>query len=122
MRRDTYKLRVADAEKLTEDVRTIYSKIKVFEDEHKIKIAPLKDEIEKLEQSFLDKYLIDSAGKPVKKGMTIDKEGKRYSVLDRYQQCIFQYLGNARVSALPEGKKRTVDIFPDELSEYTIVE
>lgn len=122
MRRDTYKLRVADAEKLTEDVRTIYSKIKVFEDEHKIRIAPLRDEIEKLEQSFLDKYLIDSTGKPVKKGMTIEKDGKKYRVIDRYQQCLLQYLGNARVSALPEGKKRTVDISPDELSEYTIVD
>lgn len=122
MRRDTYKLRVADAEKLTEDVRTICSKIKVFEDEHKIRIAPLRDEIEKLEQFFLDKYLIDSTGKPVKKGMTIEKDGKKYRVLDRYQQCLLQYLGNARVSALPEGKKRTVDISPDELSEYTIVD
>lgn len=93
-----------------------------FEEEYKKKIVPLKKEIKRLEQSFLDKYLIDSTGKPVKKGMTIEKEGKKYKVLDRYQQCICQYLGNVRVSALPEGKKRTVDIFPDDLCEYTIVE
>lgn len=122
MNNDTYKLRIADAEKLTEDVRSIHSKINQFEEEYKKKIAPLKKEIERLEQSFLDKYLIDSTGKPVKKGMTIEKEGKKYKVLDRYQQCIFQYLGNVRVSALPEGKKRTVDIFPNDLCEYTIVE
>lgn len=122
MKSDTYKSRVADAEKLTEDVCLIRSEIKVFEDEHNKRIAPLKDEIEKLEQSFLDKYLIDSTGKPVKKGMTIEKDGKKYYVLNRYQQCLFQYLGNARVSVLPEGKKRTVDISADELSEYTIVE
>lgn len=122
MKSDTYKSRVTDAEKLTGDVYLIRSEIKVFEDEHNKRIAPLKDEIEKLEQSFLDKYLIDSTGKPVKKGMTIEKDGKKYYVLNRYQQCLFQYLGNARVSVLPEGKKRTVDISPDELSEYTIVE
>lgn len=122
MKSDTYKSRVTDAEKLTEDVCLIRSEIKVFEDEHNKRIAPLKDEIEKLEQSFLDKYLIDSTGKPVKKGMTIEKDGKKYYVLNRYQQCLFQYLGNARVSVLPEGKKRTVDISADELSEYTIVE
>lgn len=122
MNNDTYKSRIADAEKLTEDVRSIHSKINQIEEEYKKKIAPFKKEIERLEQSFLDKYLIDSTGKPVKKGMTIEKEGKKYKVLDRYQQCIFQYLGNVRVSALPEGKKRTVDISPDDLCEYTIVE
>lgn len=122
MKSDTYKSRVTDAEKLTGDVCLIRSEIKVFEDEHNKRIAPLKDEIEKLEQYFLDKYLIDSTGKPVKKGMAIEKDGKKYYVLNRYQQCLFQYLGNARVSVLPEGKKRTVDISADELSEYTIVE
>lgn len=54
--------------------------------------------------------------------MVIEKDGKRFQVLNRYQQCIFRYLGNARVSVLPEGKKRTIDIFPFELAEFTIVE
>lgn len=122
MNNDTYKSKIADAEKLTEDVRLIHSKINQIEEEYKKKISPFKEEIERLEQSFLDKYLIDSTGKSIKKGMTIEKDGKKYKVLNRYQQCIFQYLGNARVSALPEGKKRTVEIFPDDLCEYTIVE
>lgn len=54
--------------------------------------------------------------------MVIEKNGKRFKVLNRYQQCIFRYLGNARVSVLPEGKKRTLDISPSELVEFTIVE
>lgn len=122
MNNDTYKSRITDAKKLTEDVCSIRLKINQFEEEYKKKIAPFKKEIERLEQSFLDKYLIDSTGKPVRKGMTIEKEGKKYKVLDRYQQCLSQYLGNVRVSALPEGKKRTVNIFPEDLCEYTIVE
>lgn len=122
MANESYKLRVADAEKLTEDVQLIYSEIKVYEEEHEKRIAPLKQKIKSMEQAFLDKHLTDSTGKPVKKGMVIEKNGKRYQVLNRYQQCLLNYLGNARVSALPEGKKRTVEIFPEELSEYTIVE
>ena len=83
MNNDTYKSKIADAEKLTEDVRWIYSKINQIEEEYKKKIAPFKEEIERLEQSFLDKYLIDSTGKSIKKGMTIEKDGKKYKVLNR---------------------------------------
>ena len=112
---DKYSNRIADAEQLTKKVQAIYSEIKVFEDAYKQKIA-------QLEESFLDKWLVDSTGRPVSKGMVIEKNGKRFKVLNRYQQCIFRYLGNARVSVLPEGKKRTLDISPSELVEFTIVE
>lgn len=118
---DKYSNRIADAEQLTKEVQAIYSEIKVFEDAYKKQIAPLKQKIAQLEESFLDKWLVDSTGRPVSKGMVIEKNGKRFKVLNRYQQCIFQYLGNARVSVLPEGKKRTLDIFPSELVEFTIV-
>lgn len=119
---EKYNRRIADANQLTNDVQAVYSEIKVFEDAYKKQVAPLKQKIAQLEESFLDKWLVDSTGRPVCKGMTIEKEGKRFKVLNRYQQCIFQYLGNARVSTLPEGKKRTVDIHSSELVEYTIVE
>ncbi len=119
---DKYSNRIADAEQLTKKVQAIYSEIKVFEDAYKKQIAPLKQKIAQLEESFLDKWLVDSTGRPVSKGMVIEKNGKRFKVLNRYQQCIFRYLGNARVSVLPEGKKRTLDIFPSELVEFTIVE
>ncbi len=119
---EKYNKRIADAEQLTEDVQAIYSEIRVFEDAYKKQVAPLKQKIAQLEESFLNKWLVDSTGRPVCKGMVIEKDGKRFQVLNRYQQCIFQYLGNARVSVLPEGKKRTIDIFPFELAEFTIVE
>ncbi|WP_129615550.1 xylulose kinase [Bacteroides cellulosilyticus] len=119
---EKYNKRIADAEQLTEDVQAIYSEIRVFEDAYKKQVAPLKQKIAQLEESFLNKWLVDSTGRPVCKGMVIEKDGKRFQVLNRYQQCIFRYLGNARVSVLPEGKKRTIDIFPFELAEFTIVE
>lgn len=119
---EKYNKRIAAAEQLTEDVQAIYSEIRVFEDAYKKQIAPLKQKIVQLEESFLNKWLVDSTGRPVCKGMVIEKDGKRFKVLNRYQQCIFQYLGNARVSVLPEGKKRTIDIHSTELVEFTIIE
>lgn len=114
--------RLKDAELLTESVLAIMDKIMLIEAEYKQEKAPLEQEIKKLEEAFLDKYLLDSSGKPVRKGMTLEKDGKKYRVLERYQQCFVKYLGNARVSVLPEGKKRTVEIGHGDLPEYTIVD
>ncbi|WP_373843136.1 xylulose kinase [Bacteroides heparinolyticus] len=113
--------RIADAEQLTKDVRAIYSEIEVFENSYKRQIAPLKQKIAQLEESFLDKWLVDSNGQPVWKGMIIEKDGKRFEVINRYQQYLFGYLGNPRVTVLPKGKQRTLDIFSSELVEFTIV-
>lgn len=44
--------RIADAEQLTKDVRAIYSEIEVFENSYKRQIAPLKQKIAQLEESF----------------------------------------------------------------------
>lgn len=114
--------RLADAEQLTNEVQAIYSEIRIFEDTYKKQVAPMREKITQLEEQFLNKWLIDSTGRSVYKGMRIEKDGRLFTVIDRSQQCIFQYLGNARVSALPEGKKRTVEIYSDELVKYTIVE
>lgn len=53
--------------------------------------------------------------------MILEKEGKSYKVLNRYQQCFIRYLGNARVSVLPDGKKGAIDIGVGEIQDYTIV-
>lgn len=118
---EKYNNRIADAEQLTIDVRAIYSEIEAFEKAYKRQIAPLKQRIAQLEEAFWDKWLVDSNGKPVRKGMIIKRDGKRFKVINRYQQCLLQYLGNPRVTVLPEGKKRPVEIFPSELVEFTIV-
>lgn len=113
--------RFNDAELLTKSVLAIMDKKKAIEARYKEETAPLDQEIRELENAFLDKYLIDSTGKPVQKGMILEKDGKMYKVLNRSQQCFIRYLGNARVSVLPDGKKRTVDIGAGEIQDYTIV-
>lgn len=116
-----YSKRIADAEQLTKEVDAIHSEIKAIENSYEKQIAPFKQKITQLEESFLDKWLVDSTGRPVRKGMVIERDGKRFKVLDRYQQILFRYLGNPRVSVLPEGKKRTIEIYPYELVEFTVV-
>lgn len=117
-----YNKRMADAASLTTEVQSIIAEMKVFEDEYKRQVTPYKRRISQLEESYLDKWLTDSNGTPVKIGMTIEKGGHRYRVINRYQQILMQYLGNPRVVALPEGRKRTIDIRTDDLKEYTIDE
>ena len=108
-----------DAEILTASVSKIYKEIEAIE---KREILPLKIKIEKLKDAFLDKYLVDSSGMPVRVGMTIEKDKRRYKVLDRYQQKLFGYLGNARVVAIREGQKRGFSIYCNELIKYTIID
>lgn len=121
MNKEQYKKRKAEADKLTEQVSAIQLEMNSFHEKYLQEIAPFKKQIEELEQSFLDRHLIDSSGIAVKVGMTIEKDSKRYQVTYRGQQCIFGYLGNARVKAIPEGKKREIEIGVDELQEYKIV-
>lgn len=114
--------RLKDAEQLTESVLVIMDKIKAIEARYKIETAPFRQEIKELEEAFLDKYLVDSSGKPIRPGMILEKDGKRFGVLNRYQQCFVKYLGNARVKVLPTGKKRSFEIWHGDLPEYTIVD
>lgn len=114
--------RMADAENLTKEVQTIIAEMEVFKDEYKRQVAPYKKRISLLEEAYLDKWLTDSNGNPVKIGMVIEKDGIRYKVMNRYQQIFMNYLGNPRVIALPEKKKREIDLRPSELKEYTIDE
>lgn len=114
--------RLKDAELLTESVLVIIDNIKSIEARYKMETAPLRQEIKELEEAFLDKYLVDSSGRPIRPGMILEKDGKRFGVLDRYQQCFVKYLGNARVKVLPTGKKRSFEIWHGDLPEYTIVD
>lgn len=114
--------RMADVENLTKEVQAIIKEMKVFELEYNKQVAPYKQKISELEESFLDKWLIDSNGNPVRKGMTIEKDGRIYYVKNRYQQIFMQYLGNPRVIAVPVGRKKEIDIRTADLKEYTIVE
>lgn len=114
--------RLKDAEELTSKVAAIINEIKTIETRILVETDPLKHKIIELEDNFLDKYLKDSSGQTVRKGMVIEKNGKKFKVLRRSQQRIFRYLGNAMVEVLPEGKKRKMEICHNELHEYTIVD
>lgn len=116
------KERMADSEILTKQVQSIRSEMEVIQDEYNKKAAPYRQRIKQLEEDYLDKWLTDSNGNPVKIGMTIQKDFKRYEVKDRYQQQLFQYLGNPRVIAINKVRGRSIELSTADLKEYTIVE
>ena len=116
------KERMADAENLTKQVQSIRSEMDEIQNEYNRKAAPYRQRIKQLEEEYLDKWLKDSNGNPVKIGMTIQKDSKRYEVVDRYQQQIFQYLGNPRVIAINKVRGRRIELSTADLKEYTIVE
>lgn len=104
-----------DAEILSERVLKIQSDIRKIEDEIKMKTAPLYGEIKQLEEEYLDKYLIDSTGKPVRKGMIIEKENKRFNVINRYQQCFFQVFRKSKSICNSRRKKESIRYYPSRV-------
>ena len=116
------KERMADAENLTKQVQSIRSEMDEIRNEYNKKAAPYRKRIKQLEEEYLDKWLKDSNGNPVKIGMTIQKDSKRYEVEDRYQQQLFQYLGNPRVIVINKVRRCSIELSTADLKEYTIVE
>lgn len=116
------KERMADAENLTKQVQSIRSEMDEIQNEYNKKAAPYRKRIKQLEEEYLDKWLKDSNGNPVKIGMTIQKDSKRYEVKDRYQQQLFQYLGNPRVIVINKVRRCSIELSTADLKEYTIVE
>ena len=116
------KERMADAENLTKQVQSIRSEMDEIQNEYNRKAAPYRQRIKQLEEEYLDKWLKDSNGNPVKIGMTIQKDSKIYEVVDRYQQQLFQYLGNPRVIAINKVRGGRIELSTADLKEYTIVE
>lgn len=127
-----------DAEKLSKEVEAVKkemeislapynNKLQEIKDEIKNISEPFYDKIEKLEQEYLDKYLVDCNGRTIKEGDVIinNKIGIMYKVVRRFQQILFQYLGNPRVLVLKyyKGKivgKKEWSLFPEDLKEYTV--
>lgn len=89
-------------------------------------IEPFQKKIEELKDEYLDKYLKDSSGNPVRVGDVIAKKSVKYKVLDRYQQKFFSYLGNPRVEVNKynkdgELKGVIISLYPEDLKNYTKV-
>lgn len=127
-----------DAEKLSKEVEAVKKEMEIVLAPYNRKLQEIKDKIknisdpfydkvEKLEQEYLDKYLVDCNGKTIKEGDIIinNKIGIMYKVVRRFQQVLFQYLGNPRVLVLKYYKGKTVGkkewaLFPEDLKEYTV--
>lgn len=100
----------------------IYSEITKIEERFYADKKPFTDKIDALNEQYLDDMLKDSNGETIKVGMVIaDPQNKQYNVTRRYQQCLFQFLGNAQVETIPDGKKKKVSLGYSELTNYTIV-
>lgn len=109
-------------DELNSKASEIYGEINELEKRFYADKKPFKDKIEALNEQYLDERLKDSSGETIKVGMVIvNKQNKHYSVTRRYQQCLFQFLGNAQVGALPEGKKKEISLSYTELADYTIL-
>lgn len=90
---------------------------------------PYQEQIEELKNEYLNKYLKDSKGNPIKVEDVIinNNTGQKYRVVDRYQQILLGYLGNPRVNVRKIKKDGNetgaiITIFPDDLKNYTKIE
>lgn len=109
-------------DELNREASEIYAEINELEKRFYTDKKPHEDKIEALNEQYLDERLKDVNGDTIKVGMVIvDKQNKHYSVTRRHQQCLFQFLGNAQVKALPNGKKKEISIGYRELADYIIL-
>lgn len=107
---------------LNEQVDVIMEEVSEIKKRHNEELKPYGDKIEALNELFLDGKLFDINGTVVKKGMIIkDSNGSNYTVLRRYQQRLWRFLGNAQVEILKVGGKRSINISASELKEYKII-
>jgi len=108
--------------KLNSEVQAILAEASIIKEKHKAELAPFDNRIDELNEQFMDSQLLDKNGATVKKGMTIKCNGIEYLVIRRFQQSLFQFLGNPRVVCTTEKKKKPVEFHPHHLVEFEIVE
>lgn len=109
-------------DELNSKASEIYAEINELKKRFYADREPLEYKIMVLNEQYLDERLKDSNGDTIKVGMVIvNKQNKHYSVTRRHQQYFLQFLGNAQVKALPEGKKREISLSYTELADYTIL-
>lgn len=107
---------------LNEKVDVIMEEVSEIKKRHNDELKPYGDKIETLNELFLDGKLFDANGIVVQKGMIIrDSKGSNYTVLRRYQQRLWRFLGNAQVDILKDGGKRSINVSARELKEYKII-
>ena len=112
-----------EKKELNEKAHCIVVEIDKIKEVHTAELKPYRDKLDELNESFLDGKLLDKNGDVVKVGMLIqDSKNKEFKVLRRFQQCFFEFMGNAQVEVLKIGGKRSVNVHYRDLAEYTIKE
>ena len=111
-----------DIDELNKKVQAIMSEVDKIKKAHEVELEPFHDKVKDLNELFLDGKLLDKNGETVKVGASlIDSKGRVFKVLYRYQQCVFNFLGNATVVVLQEGRKRKTEISYTSHLGYLII-
>jgi len=108
-------------EKLNEDVQKVLDEMSIIEERHSKELSPFDKKISDLNETFMDSKLVDKNGNTISVGMTISHNNIEYKVIRRFQQCLFQFLGNPRVVCTTEKKKKPVEYWAHHLIEFEIV-
>lgn len=108
-------------DQLNAECQLILSEMSIIKEKHKSELAPFDKKIDALNEKFMDEKLVDKNGDTISVGMTIKINNIEYKVIRRFQQCLFQFLGNCRVVCTTENKKKPIELWAHHLTESEIV-
>lgn len=124
------------AKRLEEDVLSIKQEMETELAPYRMKLLEIHNEmnsisqpyekrIKQKEQEYLDKFLVDCNGNIIHTGDVLinNVTSDSFKVVNRFQQKLFNYLGNPRVVVVKlnkkgEAGKKEFSIFPNELKAY----
>lgn len=127
------------AKRLEEDVLSIKQEMETELAPYRMKLLEIHNEMNRIsqpyekrikqkEQEYLDKFLVDCNGNIIHTGDVLinNVTSDSFKVVNRFQQKLFNYLGNPRVVVVKlnkkgEAGKKEFSIFPNELqTDYTL--
>lgn len=124
------------AKRLEEDVLSIKQEMETELAPYRMKLLEIHNEMNRIsqpyekrikqkEQEYLDKFLVDCNGNIIHTGDVLinNVTSDSFKVVNRFQQKLFNYLGNPRVVVVKlnkkgEAGKKEFSIFPNELKAY----
>ena len=124
------------AKRLEEDVLSIKQEMETELAPYRMKLLEIHNEMNRIsqpyekrikqkEQEYLDKFLVDCNGNIIHTGDVLinNVTSDSFKVVNRFQQKLFNYLGNPRVVVVKlnkkgESGKKEFSIFPNELKAY----
>ena len=124
------------AKRLEEDVLSIKQEMETELAPYRMKLLEIHNEMNRIsqpyekrikqkEQEYLDKFLVDCNGNIIHTGDVLinNVTSDSFKVVNRFQQKLFNYIGNPRVVVVKlnkkgEAGKKEFSIFPNELKAY----